>query len=86
MDNCRNLFTFNCAKKCFTLQDGQKIYFLSMPSLNLYIVSDIENFGPNWIMIKFENNVYTTRYLLGSNCDLYSPIARHFAQKIIGKF
>ena len=81
----QNVFISSCSKKCINLSNGDKIYFISVPSLELYIISDTKNFGPNWILVNFENNIYTTRILLGSNSDLYSPIARHFAQKIIGK-
>lgn len=62
----------------------RSILLFKIPNLNLYVISDCKNFGSNWIEVNYYNKVYTTKYLLGHNEDLFSAIARRFAQDIIG--
>ena len=70
--------------KLIETTSGTSISFLKIPNLNLYVISDCNNFGSNWIEVNHSNKVYTTRYLMGQDEDLFSAIARKFAQDIIG--
>ena len=75
----------NTASKLIETKSGRSVLLLKVPNLNLYVISDCNNFGSNWIEVSFSNKVYSTRYLMGENEDLFSVIARRFAQDIIGK-
>ena len=66
-------------------KSGRSVLLLKVPNLNLYVITDCNNFGSNWIEVSFSNKVYSTRYLMGENEDRFSVIARRFAQDIIGK-
>lgn len=67
------------------LNDGRQLTLLHVPKLNLHVISDRGQFGPNWIEVDVHNRIYTTRFLAGSDEDLNSALARRFAQCIIGK-
>lgn len=75
----------DAVSKQIETKSGRSVLLLKVPSLNLYVISDCNNFGSNWIEVSFSNKVYSTRYLMGENEDLFSVIARRFAQDIIGK-
>ena len=66
-------------------KSDRSVLLMKVPNLNLFVITDCNNFGSNWIEVSFSNKVYTTRYLMGENEDLFSVIARRFAQDIIGK-
>lgn len=70
-----------------TIETGSKrsILLFRVPKLNLYVITDCNNFGSNWIEVNYSNKIYTTRYLMGENEDLFSVISRRFAQDIIGE-
>lgn len=61
------------------------INIIKVKDLNLYVISDVDNFGANWVRVVFHQNVFSTQTLLGPNEDIVSPIARFFAQKIVEK-
>lgn len=61
----------------------RKVTVVKVPALGLYIVSDADNLGPNWIRVHFRKNVYTTHYLMGGDEATMCPIARFLAQNII---
>uniref|UniRef100_T1KBB3 Uncharacterized protein n=2 Tax=Tetranychus urticae TaxID=32264 RepID=T1KBB3_TETUR len=66
-----------------TLSNGVNVMFICIPRLNLYVISDADNFGPHWINVEFEKNNYNIRHLLGSDADTYLPVARYFSKHII---
>ncbi|KAI1303689.1 hypothetical protein HDE_02210 [Halotydeus destructor] len=70
------------SKKLIT-EDGTPLTIAAAPKMNLYIISDCDNLGPDWIRVLYKGGIYTTNYLLGSREDVICPIARHLAQKII---
>lgn len=74
----------DATSKLIETKSNRSILLFKVPNLNLYVISDCKNFGSNWIEVNYSNKVYTTKYLMGQNEDLFSAIARRFAQDIIG--
>lgn len=70
----------------FETSSKRSITLFKVPKLNLYVISDCKNFGSNWIEVTFSNKIYSTKYWMGENEDLFSVIARKFAQDVVGEF
>ncbi|XP_053213785.1 uncharacterized protein LOC128397131 [Panonychus citri] len=83
ISSSNNLISSGSVTKKITLTDGLKINFIHVPKLNLYVISDVDNFGPHWINVEFEKNNYNLKHLLGSNPDTYLPVARFISKYII---
>lgn len=69
-----------------TLTSGDVVSVVKVPRLSLYVITDCDNLGPNWVKVIVNKNVYTTQYLLGGDEETYCPIARFFAQHVVGKW
>lgn len=78
------LVTMAIMTKTHKLSNGSKITFLSDPSLNLFVITDCSNFGPDWIRIHYKKGIYTTSCLLGSRENELCPVARFLAPIILG--
>jgi hypothetical protein len=70
--------------KQLTTADGQIVTVIHVPKLNLHVITDRGQLGPNWIEVDVHNRIYSTRFLAGADEDMYSALARRFAQCIIG--
>ena len=74
----------NANTKLVKLNDGTPIRIVNVPFLNLYIITDINNFGNHWIRVTRQSvNVFTTKTLFGSNDLEFAPIARFLAEKLM---
>lgn len=76
----------NSSNLLFKTPANNEIMFMKIPNLNLFVITDCKNFGSNWIEVKVVNKIYTTKCLLGENPDLFSCLARRFAEDILGKY
>lgn len=70
--------------KSFKLSNGKSMTVVKDDSLNLFVITDCNNLGPEWIKIHHKKGIFTTSYLLGSREDVMCPIARFLAPVILG--
>lgn len=74
------------------LSDGKKVLAIVVPRLDFYVISDMDNLGPDWIQVEVirygaQQNHYDVKQILGTDRDddLNTSAARFFAQRIVGK-
>ncbi|XP_074603839.1 uncharacterized protein LOC141857261 [Brevipalpus obovatus] len=75
------------------LSDGKKLTAIVVPRLDLYIISDMDNLGPDWVQVDVvrygtQQNHYDVKQILGTDRDddLNTSAARFFAQQIVEKY
>ncbi len=77
------MMSFGQSSQVLKINQNLSINLIKISKLNLFFVSDVNNFGSHWIQVIVNNNVFTTKTLFGDNDDLFAPIARYFAEQII---
>jgi len=77
--------SFEYKTKKLKINENNSINLISIVNLNLFIISDMNNFGSNWIQVSYcrRNQIYSTKSLLGTEDDTLSPICRYLAQTLI---
>ena len=77
--------SFEYKTKKLKINEKNSINLISIVNLNLFIISDMNNFGSNWIQVSYcrRNQIYSTKSLLGTEDDTLSPICRYLAQTLI---
>ncbi|UXI20261.1 hypothetical protein NH340_JMT06204 [Sarcoptes scabiei] len=69
----------------FTLDEtGEKITFIYVPFLKLFIISDVDGCGPNWFQVKYFQKIYDIKSIFGSDLnDEYSAIVRFLSEPVV---
>ena len=77
--------SFESKTKTLKSNENNSIDLISIPNLNLYIISDINNLGSDWIQVLYcrQKQIYSTKTLLGTQEDSLAPVCRYLAENII---
>lgn len=69
----------------FKLPDSDvQITFVLIPELDLYIITDAQKFGRDWIQVTYFRKVYSTNLLMGVDPDdIITSISRFLAEPVI---
>lgn len=61
------------------------IDLVSIPGLNLFIITDVNNLGADWIQVLYgtQNHIFSTKTLLGADDNRLAPVCRYLAEKLI---
>jgi len=76
---------FESKTKTLTIETNKSINLVSVFNLNLYIISDVNNFGSNWIQVFYsrQKKLFSTKTLLGAEEDSLAPVCRYLTEIIV---